>query len=261
MTNNKTSKLEIKQRWQSICDQIAIAEKMASISMPKASVSSTDSENNLINPTSNQRIVATIAVSKRQAVDSIQQAYQAGARLFGESFIQEAIPKIQQLQQLKDIEWHFIGPIQSNKTRQIAENFDWVHSLSRDKIARRLSEQRPTSSASINVLIQVNISLESTKSGVSVEQMLPLAKIISELPQLSLRGIMCIPEKSSEVKIQADNFHRMHKLFKTVKHFFRDNPAVNIDTLSMGMSGDYQEAILAGSNMVRIGTAIFGSRD
>ncbi len=216
---------------------------------------------NQIEPASNQRVVATIAVSKRQAVDSIKQAYQSGARLFGESFIQEALPKIDQLQHLNDIKWHFIGPIQSNKTRQIAEHFDWVHSVSRPKIAQRLSQQRPESSPPLNILIQVNISSEATKSGVSIEELLPLAKTISELPNLRLRGIMSIPEKTTDPKIRADGFHRMHKLLGTMKHYFSDNAAVNIDTLSMGMSNDYQEAILAGSNMVRIGSALFGSRD
>jgi len=261
MTDNASLKLEIQQRWQIICDQVAIAERMASISLPDKLSENASTDNRPLDSATNQRIVSTIAVSKRQAVDSIKQAYQAGARLFGESFIQEALPKIEQLQQFEDIEWHFIGPIQSNKTRQIAENFDWVHSVSREKIALRLSEQRPQTSTPLNILIQVNISAEEAKSGVTVEQLLPVAKMISELPKLRLRGIMCIPEKSSDAKIQADSFHRMHKLLGTLQHYFKDKPAVTIDTLSMGMSNDYQQAILAGSNMVRIGTAIFGSRD
>ncbi len=253
--------MSIASNWQHICDQIAISEKIRASSTSESIQTILHSRITTSNSVLTDRVVSTIAVSKRQVVDSIEQAYLAGARNFGESFIQEAIPKIEALSHLKFIQWHFIGPIQSNKTRLIAEHFNWVHSVSREKIASRLSDQRPPQTKPLNILIQVNISKENSKSGVSVEQMLPLAKHIAVMPMLKLRGIMCIPQKSEDVTKRANSFNSMHKLFKTLKHYFRNNPQVDIDTLSMGMSNDFQEAIVAGSNMVRIGTALFGSRD
>ncbi len=201
------------------------------------------------------RIVATIAVSKRQVVDSIQQAYKAGARNFAESFLQEALPKIEQLAGFKDIVWHFIGPIQSNKTRQIAAHFDWVQSVCRDKIAQRLSLYRTVDQAPLNVLIQVNISAETSKSGVLPEQVIELAKLIQSLPQLTLRGLMCIPAKTTNVDQQMATFQRMFNLFEASQKQFPQ-----MDTLSMGMSNDYLTAIQSGATMVRIGSALFGSR-
>jgi len=252
--------LSIQQRWQQIRDQIVIAEKMAANSQPTPSPSRASVHTNQSINSATQRVVATIAVSKRQTVDFIEQAYAAGARKFGESFVQEAIPKIQQLTNLTDIEWHFIGPIQSNKCKQIAENFNWVHSVERIKIANKLSQQRPSNKPPLNILIQVNISAEQSKSGINAEQMLPLAKQIMALPQLQLRGLMCIPQHPTAAKHASESFHRMHKLYNTLGYYCADDEGAKIDTLSMGMSQDFTDAILSGSNMVRIGTALFGSR-
>lgn len=196
--------------------------------------------------------VSLLAVSKTKPGNMIEQAYQAGQREFGESYVQESVEKIQQLKHLPDISWHFIGPVQSNKTRQIAENFSWVHSIDRVKIATRLNEHSSRRDTRLNVCIQVNISSEQTKSGVTIEELAELAQVIEQCKNLELRGLMAIPQKNAE----RTTFDKMHQLFNQLK---QTHP--QMDTLSMGMSGDMQDAIAAGSTMVRIGTAIFGGRD
>lgn len=203
--------------------------------------------------------VQLLAVSKTKPIETIYAAYQAGQRQFGESYVQEAVPKIQLLQinsDYADIEWHFIGPLQSNKTKPVAEHFDWVHSIDREKIAQRLNDQRPTTRLPLNVCIQVNISGEQTKSGITADEVFGLAGIINDLPQLKLRGLMTIAENSDDMNVVRDNFLHMQQLFNQLKSQYP-----TVDTLSMGMTEDMPLAISCGSTMVRIGTAIFGSRD
>lgn len=196
--------------------------------------------------------VCLLAVSKTKSADLIQQAYDSGQRAFGESYIQEAVEKIQQLTHLNDISWHFIGPIQSNKTRLIAENFSWVHSVDREKIIHRLNEQRSNQDTPLNVCLQVNISDEKAKSGINVNELERYASLIEQAEHLTLRGLMAIPKKNDS----SESFHKMAELFTKLK---LSHPS--IDTLSMGMSGDLTEAIANHSTMVRIGTAIFGERE
>lgn len=203
--------------------------------------------------------VQLLAVSKTKPIEAIYAAYQAGQRLFGESYVQEAIPKIQQLQtdaNYTGIEWHFIGPLQSNKTKPVAEHFDWVHSVDREKIAQRLNEQRPEHLPALNVCLQVNISGEQTKSGINADEVFGLAGIISEFPRLKLRGLMAIAENTDDMNVVRDNFLHMQQLFNQLKSRYP-----SVDTLSMGMTDDMPLAIRCGSTMVRIGTAIFGSRE
>ncbi len=198
--------------------------------------------------------VTLLAVSKTKPVERLREAYIAGQRDFGENYLQDALPKIEQLAGL-GICWHFIGPLQSNKSRLVAEHFDWFHSLDRAKIARRLSEQRPAALGPLNVCIQVNISVEASKSGVMPAQAAALAKEIQGLPGLSLRGLMAIPSSALDDAGQTLAFTQMRQLFEQLKPL-----APQMDTLSMGMSGDLETAIAQGSTMVRIGTAIFGAR-
>jgi PLP dependent protein len=201
--------------------------------------------------------VKLLAVSKTKPVQDIRQAYLAGQRLFGENYVQEGVEKIQALEDLPEIEWHFIGPLQSNKTRAVAENFDWIQSLDRLKIARRLNDQRPPSMPPLNVLIQVNISHDQRKSGLENEtELFALAEQINALPHLSLRGLMAIPAAGLDDAQQLAVFMRMRRLFDGLQARYPQ-----ADTLSMGMSGDMHNAIKAGSTMVRLGTAIFGARD
>lgn len=197
--------------------------------------------------------IRLLAVSKKHPAEAIHSAWQAGQREFGENYAQEGIDKMTQLAELKDIQWHFIGPLQSNKTRLVAEHYDWVQSLDRAKIARRLNEQRPANLAPLNVCLQINISGEASKSGVAPEQMMALAEQVSQLPHLRLRGLMSIG--SNDTAKQHDEFTRMATLFKQLQHRF-----TLVDTLSMGMSGDWQQAIKSGATMIRLGTAIFGQR-
>ncbi|MFI3245889.1 MAG: YggS family pyridoxal phosphate-dependent enzyme [Ferrimonas sp.] len=199
--------------------------------------------------------ITLMAVSKTKPAAMVQEAYAAGARHFGENYLQEGIEKIQHLPELTEATWHFIGPIQSNKSRPIAEHFDWVHTLDRFKIAQRLNEQRPAHSPPLNVCIQVNISQEMSKSGVAPEQLLPLAEAISALPQLRLRGLMAIPAATEDLHQQRASFAALRQLFDTLQSHYP-----SLDTLSMGMSDDMEAAIAEGSTMVRIGSAIFGSR-
>ena len=199
--------------------------------------------------------VKLLAVSKTQSVAAIQEAYAAGQRMFGENYCQEAIEKQKALYNC-DIEWHFIGSIQSNKTKLIAEHFDWVHSVSRFKIAKRLSEQRPVSLPPLSVCIEVNISHEVTKSGVLPEALLSLVCEVSVLKQLRLRGLMVIPEYQEYFKEQRAWFEKVAALQQGLIE-----KGFNFDALSMGMTHDFEAAIAAGSTIVRLGTAIFGERE
>ncbi len=199
--------------------------------------------------------IQLLAVTKTKPEGEIREAYRAGQRLFGENYLQEALTKIQQLTDL-DIEWHFIGAIQSNKTRDIAEHFDWVHSVDRLKIAQRLSDQRPPDLPPLNILLQLNISHEATKSGIDLEQLHLLADKLVSLSGIRLRGIMAIPARQTSFDAQRAAFAIMHKAFESLK---QNHP--EIDTLSMGMSNDMAAAIAEGSTMLRIGTAIFGARN
>jgi len=200
--------------------------------------------------------VKLLAVSKTKPVSDIMAAYEEGQRTFGENYIQEGVDKIQQLSALSDIEWHMIGPIQSNKTKVVAEHFDWVQSVDREKIARRLNDQRPAEMAPLNVCIQVNIDDEASKSGVKPEEVDELVRFISQQDKLCLRGLMAIPKANPDSHEQVQSLSALKELFDR----YHTN-LTNFDTLSVGMSSDMQSAIAHGSTMVRIGTAIFGSRN
>lgn len=202
--------------------------------------------------------VKLLAVSKTKPVEAILTAAEAGQCAFGENYVQEAVEKIQYCEQQGiALEWHFIGALQSNKTRLVAEYFDWFQTLDRAKLADRLNEQRPAHKPPLNVLIQINISDEQSKSGISPTEMLTLAKHIENQPHLRLRGLMAIPAATDNLNEQLAAFSAMQRLFEQLKTAF---PTQQIDTLSMGMSEDMQSAIQCGSTMVRIGTAIFGKR-
>ncbi|MDG6279398.1 YggS family pyridoxal phosphate-dependent enzyme [Glaesserella parasuis] len=202
-----------------------------------------------------EQSVKLLAVSKTKPISAIAEAIEAGQRAFGENYVQEGIEKIQHFAENDTLEWHFIGLLQSNKTRVVAEHFDWVQTIDRLKIAQRLSEQRPEHLPALNVLIQINISDEASKSGISAKEMLELATQISQLPRLKLRGLMAIPKPESEPEQQKIALAQMNELFLQLQSQFE-----GIDTLSMGMSDDMPSAIECGSTMVRIGTAIFGAR-
>ncbi|HUO44012.1 MAG TPA: YggS family pyridoxal phosphate-dependent enzyme [Burkholderiales bacterium] len=200
------------------------------------------------------RDVALIAVSKTFSADAIRAAYAAGQRAFGENYVQEALPKIAALADLS-LEWHFIGPIQSNKTRAIAEHFDWAHGIDRLKIAERLSAARPAGRAPLQVCIEVNLGGETSKGGVAPAEAPALARALRDLPGIRLRGLMAIPPASNDTAQQHRDFARLRRL--------RDEMAAagaGLDTLSMGMSNDFEAAIAEGATLVRIGTAIFGER-
>ncbi|MFY8274301.1 YggS family pyridoxal phosphate-dependent enzyme [Pseudoalteromonas sp. SSDWG2] len=199
--------------------------------------------------------IKLIAVSKKKPLEDILAAFEHGHRDFAESYVQEGVEKVQQLSAHTNIVWHFIGPIQSNKTKQIAEHFSWVQSIDREKIAKRLNEQRPTNLKPLQVLIQVNIDNEENKSGCTVEELPMLAQFIDQCRQLELRGLMAIPAKSDSFDAQAQSFAQLRACFDKLKAQYPQ-----LDTLSMGMSSDVDAAIAAGSTMVRIGTAIFGER-
>lgn len=199
--------------------------------------------------------VGLVAVSKTAPIPAILAAVRADQRAFGESYIQEASAKIQALRAL-NLQWHFIGPIQSNKTRSIAEQFSWVHSVDRIKIAERLNEQRPASLPPLNVCIQVNVSHEQSKSGVSAIDSLPLARAILALPRLRFRGLMTIPRATDDVNEQRASFHLLAQLRQTLEADLN----VSLGTLSMGMSSDLDSAIAEGATLVRVGTDIFGAR-
>lgn len=201
-----------------------------------------------------QQDVTLCAVSKAQPAEAIRAAYEAGQTVFGENYLQEALRKQAQLQDCA-IAWHFIGPIQSNKTQPIALHFDWVHSVDRLKIAQRLSSARPAERPSLNVCLQVNISEEASKSGASGQELLELALNINQLPHLRLRGLMAIPAPVQAFEAQRDQFRQVRELFEQLKAH-----GLPLDTLSIGMSGDFEAAIAEGATLVRIGTAIFGAR-
>lgn len=200
--------------------------------------------------------VQLMAVSKKKPIELIAQAYQHGQRIFGESYVQEAVDKINKLRHLENIEWHFIGPIQSNKTKDIALNFNWVHSVDRLKIIKRLNQQRDDSADVLNVCLQVNIDNEDSKSGFLADELMAAAQQVLESPRLKLRGLMAIPKPSDNINAQRAAFKRVHHLFAKLKEL-----DINVDTLSIGMSADLEAAIAEGSTIVRIGTAIFGQRD
>lgn len=203
--------------------------------------------------------VTLLAVSKTHPVARIAEACAAGQAAFGENYVQEALEKMDALRTgphaVLGLEWHMIGPLQSNKTRLAAERFDWVHTVSSEKIARRLSEQRPAAMAPLNVLIQVNVSGEASKAGVSANEVLSLSETLQSLKGLRLRGLMAIPQPSADTKLQRARFSQVKIIFEQMK-----GKGVSMDTLSMGMSDDMESAIAEGATMVRIGTAIFGAR-
>ncbi|MCL4108378.1 UNVERIFIED_CONTAM: hypothetical protein GTU68_065406 [Idotea baltica] len=195
--------------------------------------------------------VQLLAVSKRHPSDKIKEAYEAGQRAFGENYVQELLDKKSQLHDL-NIEWHFIGPLQSNKTKKIADTADWVHAVDRLKIAQRLSEQRSETLAPLSICLQINISAEGSKSGIKPNELIDLALQIVELPNLRLRGLMAIPAPEDDFEKQQKSLQQTFK-FKGI--------ATELDTLSMGMSNDMEAAIAEGATIVRIGTAIFGQRE
>jgi len=198
--------------------------------------------------------IQLLAVSKTWPAQAIAEAFAAGQRAFGESHEQEASRKLSELAHLP-IEWHFIGPIQSNKTRPIAERFAWVHSVDREKIARRLSDQRPPGLAPLMVCVQVNVSGEASKSGVEPGATLALARIVAELPRLRLRGLMAVPAPAPDIETQRAQFRRLRLLYDEIKA-----AGITLDTLSMGMSDDLEAAVMEGATIVRVVTAIFGRR-
>jgi pyridoxal phosphate enzyme (YggS family) len=199
--------------------------------------------------------ITLLAVSKAQPAEKLRAAYLAGQRAFGENYVQEAINKQETLKDL-DIEWHFIGPIQSNKTQLIAQHFAWVHSVDRLKIAQRLNEARPANMPPLNVCIQINSSEEGSKSGVDIASQSMLAKAISAMPNLKLRGLMAIPAPTKELAKQRAQFKIVADAFKTLQQ-----QGFALDTLSIGMSDDYVAAIHEGATIVRIGSALFGLRN
>lgn len=203
----------------------------------------------------NPQSVQLVAVSKTQPAAAIAEAYQWGQRHFGENYLQEALDKQAQLANLKDIQWHYIGPIQSNKTRLIAEHFDWVHSVDRLKIAQRLNEQRPAQRSNLNICIQLNVDNEHTKSGISIAELPVLASAISVLPRLTLRGLMAIPAPTDDPQQQQRAFTKVRMALAQLHA-----QGFTLDTLSMGMSGDMEAAISEGATLVRVGTDIFGAR-
>ena len=202
--------------------------------------------------------IALLAVSKTKPVAAILEAWQAGQRHFGENYLQEALDKIRQLQG-RGIKWHFIGPLQANKTRQTAENFDWVHTIDRIKVARRLDQQRPQELPPLNVCLQVNIDGEASKSGIEPDQLPALAAEVIQLQRLQLRGLMAIPAPSDNPQQQRQPFAKLAQLLDNLRRQFPHYRG--LDTLSMGMSGDMDAAIREGSTMVRIGTDLFGKRE
>lgn len=202
--------------------------------------------------------VTLLAVSKTKPASAIAEAIDAGHRAFGENYVQEGVEKIRHFQAsgIGDLQWHFIGPLQSNKSRLVAEHFDWCHTVDRLRIATRLSEQRPSGMTPLNVLIQINISDENSKSGIALSALDELAAQVAELPGLTLRGLMAIPAPESSYERQFAVARQMAVAFEALKAHYP-----TVDTLSLGMSDDMEAAIAAGSTMVRIGTAIFGARN
>jgi len=200
--------------------------------------------------------VTLLAVSKTFPADAVREAHAAGCRAFGENYVQEALAKIEALADLRErLEWHLIGPLQSNKTREVAAAFDWVHTVDRLKIAERLAAQRPEHLPPLNVCVQVNVSGEASKSGVAPADLPALARAVAKLPRLRLRGLMSIPQAVQGFDAQRAPHRRLHALFDALR-----TDGLALDTLSMGMSGDLEAAIAEGATIVRIGTALFGQR-
>ncbi|MGK5069700.1 YggS family pyridoxal phosphate-dependent enzyme [Janthinobacterium sp. AD80] len=202
--------------------------------------------------------VTLLAVSKTFGADAVLAAARAGQTAFGENYLQEALDKIAAVKLALPqgaLAWHFIGPIQSNKTRPIAEHFDWVHTVEREKIAARLSEQRPAGLPDLNICLQVNISGEASKSGVAPADLPALAHAVAQLPRLRLRGLMAIPEPETDITLQRAAFAQLRALYEQL-----NADGLALDTLSMGMSADLRAAVLEGATIVRVGSAIFGSR-
>ncbi|WP_025917477.1 YggS family pyridoxal phosphate-dependent enzyme [Herminiimonas sp. CN] len=206
--------------------------------------------------------IQLLAVSKTFGADAVLEAIHAGQAAFGENYLQEALDKMAAVaaallpERLPSPEWHFIGPIQSNKTRPIAEHFDWVHTVEREKIASRLSGQRPQQLAPLNICLQVNISGEASKSGVAPADVAALAQAVAAMPRLRLRGLMAIPEPTADFELQRQSFRRLRQLFESL-----NAQGCTLDTLSMGMSADMAAAVAEGATIVRVGSAIFGQRN
>ncbi len=199
--------------------------------------------------------VSLLAISKTKPASAILEAFNAGQHCFGESYLQDALPKIEALAKY-NIEWHFTGPIQSNKTRAIATHFSWIHSVDRLKIAQRLNDQRPAELKPLNICLQVNVSLEKNKSGIHPEELFPMVEALSLMPNIRLRGLMTIPEVTKNRDNQHKPFHQLQKLQqKLIENGYL------LDTLSMGMSNDLEAAVAEGATIVRIGTALFGRRN
>jgi len=204
--------------------------------------------------------VQLLAVSKTYPASDIETLYLLGQRCFGENYLQEAEQKMTQLAHYPDIEWHFIGHLQSNKSRAVAEQFSWLQTLHSEKLAKRLSQQRPKTRPPLNVLLQVNIDNEASKSGLLPTEITPLAETVSALPGLSLRGLMAIPAKLDNVPSASKDHPAFAKLHQLFTHLQQSLPHEQIDTLSMGMSSDLETAIAHGASLIRIGTALFGER-
>jgi len=198
-----------------------------------------------------------LAVSKTKPAAMIRQAWHLGQREFGENYVQEALDKQAELGDLDAIVWHFIGPLQSNKTREVAEHFAWVHSVDREKIARRLSDQRPEALGPLDICLQVNISDEASKSGITLDALPALAEAVQAMPRLRLRGLMAIPAPTEGPEAQRAPFARLREALENLRERFPEAP---LDTLSMGMSDDLEAAVAEGATLVRLGTAIFGAR-
>ncbi|MGI9221766.1 MAG: YggS family pyridoxal phosphate-dependent enzyme [Woeseiaceae bacterium] len=198
--------------------------------------------------------VKLLAVSKKQPISAILEAADAGQRDFGENFVQEGLEKIAASGR-NDLVWHFIGHLQTNKTRAVAAHFDWVHTVDRFKVAKRMSAQRPAEMGDLNICLQVNVENEPAKSGVHPDEVLSLAKSVVGLPNICLRGLMCLPANRADFERQREPFRRLRELSESLT-----SEGIAVDTLSMGMTGDYAAAIHEGSTIVRIGTAIFGAR-
>jgi pyridoxal phosphate enzyme (YggS family) len=204
--------------------------------------------------------ITLLAVSKTFPASAVREAYTAGQRHFGENYVQEGVQKIEDLIDVRnELIWHFIGPLQSNKTQTVANHFDWVHSIDREKIAQRLNDQRPANLPPLNVCVQINISSETSKSGVNPTDALALCQAITRMPHLTLRGLMSIPEPIEDPVLQRQAHRQLKEIFKQIKQELNDS--THFDTLSMGMSADMEAAIAEGSTIVRIGTAIFGKRN
>lgn len=229
----------------------AISERLQAVQTNISQAVTIRGSRNVVNKSG---LVTLLAVSKAQSAESLRTAFLANQHAFGENYLQEALNKQEALTDLP-IEWHFIGPIQSNKTQAIAQHFSWVHGVDRLKIAQRLNDARPTSLAPIQICLQVNISGEDSKSGAHPNELIGLAEAVKNMPQLNLRGLMTIPEPTDDINLQRQRFKQMRELLENL-----NQAGYALDTLSMGMSSDYALAIEEGATIVRVGSAIFGAR-